>query len=266
MIRKAARDCYDGRVLVENPRGGYSFLRGIAPYSGGAAASAGFEIEHARLHPLLPLRAGFERIRSHLKEIGRPLQALCGIELRSPKPFSFEGFARFNAGYIEVLKRWEIFQDGMNPVARTNVAPEFGAPPEPSLYGFSYTVPRASAAKRWPATFVLAGAGELPEGSLDPEKVVRRGETSPEAIEEKARFVVGLFDERLRALGATWKDATAVNVYTVHDIHRLLDRFLLERTAAAPHGLTWHYARPPIVTIEFEMDLRACRREIVLYS
>jgi hypothetical protein len=253
-------------VLVENPRGGYRFLRGIAPYSGGAIAAAGFEIEHARLHPAMPLRAGFERIRSHLAEIGRPVQALCAMELRSPKPFTFEGFARFNAGYIELLRSWEIFRDGMNPVARTNVAPEVGAPAEPALYGFSYTVPRASAAKRWPATFVLAGAGELPEGSLDPEKVVRRGETSPEAIEEKARFVVAIFDERLRALGASWRQATAINVYTVHDIHRLLGGFLLERTAAAPHGLTWHYARPPIVTIEFELDLRACRREIVLHT
>lgn len=253
-------------MLIQNPRGGYSFLRGLAPYSGGAIASAGFEIEHARLHPALPLKAGFERIRSHLKELGRPLQALCGIELRSPKPFTFEGFARFNAGYIDILKSGEILLDGMNPVARTNVAPEFGAPAEPALYGFSYTVPRQSAAKRWPASFVLAGAGELPEGSLDPEQVVRRGETSPEAIEEKARFVLGIFDERLRALGAAWRDATAVNVYTVYDIHPLLGRFLLERTAAAPHGLTWHYARPPIVTIEFEMDVRASRREIVIYA
>jgi len=253
-------------VLIENPRGGFRFLRGIAPYSGGAIAAAGFEIEHARLHPPLALKAGFDRIRGHLAELGRPVQALCGIELRSPKPFTFEGFARFNAGYIEVLRSWDIFQDGMNPVARTNVAPQIGAPAEPALYGFSYTVPRAAAAKRWPATFVLAGAGELPEGSLEPERVVRRGETSPEAIEEKARFVLGIFNERLRELGAAWRDATAINVYTVHDIHPLLGRFLLEGTAGAPHGFTWHYARPPIITIEFELDVRACRREIVLHT
>jgi hypothetical protein len=26
--------------------------------------------------------------------------------------------------------------------------------------------------------------------------------------------------------------------------------------AAGQHGVTWHYARPPIVSIEYEMDLR----------
>ena len=41
------------------------------------------------------------------------------MELRSPKPFSFAGFNQFNAGYIDVLKKWDILFDGMNPVART---------------------------------------------------------------------------------------------------------------------------------------------------
>jgi len=30
------------------------------------------------------------------------------------------------------------------------------------------------------------------------------------------------------------------------------------------HGVTWHHSRPPIETIEFEMDVRGCRREVVL--
>jgi len=28
-------------------------------------------------------------------------------------------------------------------------------------------------------------------------------------------------------------------------------------------GVTWHFTRPPIVSIEFEMDLRGCAREMV---
>lgn len=253
-------------MLIENPRGGYWFLRGMAPYSGGAIAAKGFEIEHARCHPALPLKDGFAAVRRHLNSLGRPLQALCGMELRSPKPFTFEGFARFNAGYIEILKSWDIFQDGMNPVARTNVAPEIAPPAEPALYGFSYTVPRKSAEKRWPASFVIAGAGELPEGSLRPEDIIRRGETSLEAIEAKARFVLALMEARLGELGARWGDVTALDVYTVHDIHPLLDKFLVAKVAGGSHGLTWFYARPPILGIEFEIDLRACRREIVLHT
>jgi hypothetical protein len=149
----------------------------------------------------------------------------------------------------------------VNPVARTNVAPEVGGPAQPSLYGFSYTVPDTLAG----ATFVIAGAGELPEGSLDPHDVVRRGETSPAAIVEKARFVMGLMEGRLRGLDVSWKDVTATEVYTVHNIHPFISTELLRRMgAAAAHGLTWHYARPPIVSIEFEMDLRGCRREVVI--
>ncbi|HEY6332472.1 MAG TPA: RidA family protein, partial [Blastocatellia bacterium] len=125
-------------MLVENKRGSYSFLKGIAPYSAGVVADAGFEVVHVRLPRYVPLRAGFDVVEEHLKRAGRPLRAVCGMELRSPKPFSFTGFNQFNAGYVDVLKNWDIFVDGMNPVARTNIAPEVNPPPEPSLYGFSY--------------------------------------------------------------------------------------------------------------------------------
>ncbi|MCW5977453.1 MAG: hypothetical protein KIT09_05220 [Bryobacteraceae bacterium] len=241
-------------------------MKGISPYSAGGVASPGFEIEHARLQRPLPLDAGFDLVSDHLQGIGRPRQALCGMELRSPRPFTFEGFGRFNAGYVETLKRWDVFVDGVNPVARTNVAPEVAPPAEPSLYGFSYTVPSGQAAKRRPPSFIVAGAGELPEGSLDARDVVRRGETSADAIEAKARFVLDLMEGRLRELGASWADVTVAELYTVHDVHPFLQRMLLPRMGGAPHGLTWHFARPPIVSIEFEMDLRGCRRELVLRS
>jgi hypothetical protein len=69
----------------------------------------------------------------------------------------------------------------------------------------------------------------------------------------------------MRELGADWPDVTTTGVYTVHDIRPLLEPEILPRLAAAArHGITWHYARPPIVSIEYEMDLRGCRREIVI--
>jgi hypothetical protein len=248
-------------MLVENRRGNYSFLKGIAPYSAGVAAEAGFEVVHVRLARFLPLRAGFDAVEAHLKSAGRPMQALCGMELRSPRPFSFAGFQQFNAGYIDILKKWDIFLDGMNPVARTNIAPAVNPPAEPSLYGFSYTVPSQARRK----TFVIAGAGELPEGSLDPHDVVRRGESSADAIQEKAHFVLGLMEGRLRGLGADWNDVTVSEIYTVHDIHPFLEKELLSRLGeGGAHGLTWHYSRPPIESIEYEMDLRGCGTELVI--
>jgi hypothetical protein len=250
-------------MRIENPKGNYSFLKGISPYSAGAVAAAGFAIEHARFLRPLPLRAGFDAIDRRLKSLGRPRQALCGVELRSPRPFSFQGFADFNAGYVDILKSWAILRDGLNPVARTNVAPEVDPPGEAVVYGFSYTVPSARKA----VTFVVAGAGELPEGSLDPHDVVRRGENTADALAEKARFVLGLMESRMRELGAGWGQVTATDIYTVHDIRPLLQPLILPRLGAAgQHGVTWHYSRPPIVSIEYEMDLRGCLNEVVLSS
>jgi hypothetical protein len=150
-----------------------------------------------------------------LRTSGRPDAAICGMELRSPKPFTFGGFNEFNASYVDVLKKWDLLVGGMNPIARTNVAPAVNPPAEPALYGFFYTV--RSSTKRY--TFVVAGAGELPEGSLDPHDVVRPGESSPAVIQEKMRFVIGLMVGRLRGLNVTWSDVTVSEVYSVHDIH-----------------------------------------------
>ena len=118
-------------MLAENKLGNYSFLKGIAPYSAGVVAEAGFEIVHVRLSRYVPLRLGFDAIDAHLGKAGRPVQAICGMELRSPKPFSFTGFNEFNAGYVDVLKKWNLLVDGINPVARTNVAPAVNPPQSP---------------------------------------------------------------------------------------------------------------------------------------
>ena len=129
------------------------------------------------------------------------------------------------------------------------------------LFGFSYTVPATDAGK----TFGVAGAGELPEGSLDPNDVVRRGEVSTEAVQEKATYVLDLMESRLKGMNLAWSDVAVTDVYTVHNIYPFLATQLLRRMGTAQLlGLTWYFTRPPIVTIEYEMDLRSCRRELVL--
>ncbi len=248
-------------MLVENKRGGYSFLKGISPYSAGTVAQKGFAIEHARLRAPLGVAAGFAAIDAHLKSFSRPRTALCAIELRSPQPFTFQGFSDFNAGYVGILKSWELLQEGLNPIARTNVAPEISPPGDPSLFGFSYTVASADAKP----SFVVAGAGELPEGSLDPHDVVRKGETTTEALQEKARFVMNLMDGRLHGLGVRWADVTQTNLYTVHPVCPWLNSEILSKMGSAQlQGVHWYLTRPPIVSIEFEMDLRGVARERVI--
>jgi hypothetical protein len=253
-------------MLITNVQGGFSFLRGVSPYSAGVVASLEFEIEYARFERAVPLNDGFEAVDAYLRRLGRPRQSLCAMALRSPIPFTFAGFAEFNEGYVEILKKWDVLQDDLNPVARTNVAPEIDPPAEPSLHGFAYTMPlpeESDFAAR--TSFVVAGAGELPEGSLDSRSIIRLGDVSAGGMLEKIRFVLGLMEGRLRGLGVGWRDVTATAVYTVHDIAPFFASEILARMGqAAQHGVTWHFARPPVAGIEYEMDLKGCRREVVL--
>src|SRR5438128_1786149 len=83
-------------MLVPNERGNYQFLPGGEPYSNGTVAASGFEILHVTLRRPVPYREGFRLIEARLGEAGRPKAALCGIELRSPAPFTRAGFLEFN--------------------------------------------------------------------------------------------------------------------------------------------------------------------------
>jgi hypothetical protein len=241
--------------------GGYRFLAGIEPYSSGVVAEPGFEIVHVTLQRPVPYREGFARIDAELQALGRPRNALCAIELRSPAPFSRTGFIDFNRDYCAILESWGLLVDGRNPIARTNVAPERQPPGEPCLYGFSYTHPAAEAG----LTFVVAGAGDMGAGSLLHAPVIREGETSPDAMREKARHVLGIMSRRLEGLGASWDGVAVTEVYTVHPVHDLVDEvFTAAAPAVAVHGIRWHYTRPPIEGLEFEMDVRGVRTERLL--
>ena len=247
--------------LVDNVAGGYRFLPGNKAFSSGVVPHPGHTLVHATLRAPLPYVQGFALIERHLAGLGRPYAALCAAELRLPQPLAFADFADFNRSYIQLLADAGLQVDGLGPMARTNVAPLVWQPAEPSLYAFSYTVPRAEAA----AAFVLAGAGDLGHASFGPEAVVRLGETSPDALREKAVFTVGELDTAARNLSVAWHSATRVNAYTVHPLESYLVDVILEKVAgAATHGLHWFYSRPPIADMAFELDARSVSEEIFL--
>jgi hypothetical protein len=148
---------------VEAPDSGYRFMPGVSQYSCGIAALDGFAIKRVRFANPVPLKAGFERIAEHLKDARRPLTAFAACELRSPAPFTEDGFRAFNEIYIQTLIAWGVMKDGVNPVARSNVCPKIDPPIEPSLHAFSFTVPAPEA----PASFVIAGSGESVEGKAN---------------------------------------------------------------------------------------------------
>jgi hypothetical protein len=104
---------------------------------------------------------------------------------------------------------------------------------------------------------VIAGSGEAEEGHASyRERTVRFGDTSAAGLREKGVFVLNRMEQRMAALGGTWTDTTAAQVYTVFDLHPFFQDEIARR-GAARNGLTWHLARPPVQGLEYEMDCRS---------
>jgi hypothetical protein len=249
-------------MMIRNTSARYRFLKGIAPYSCGVIADPGWEIVRVTLAKWLPWNDGFEFVERYLKQAELTRSALCAMELRSPAPFTMQGFIDFNRDYCEVLESWGLLLESLNPIARTNVAPICPLPATPSLHAFSFVRPNPLLKRK---TFVVAGAGELREGVLRFEAIIRRGEVMAEAIRDKASFVLDVMDQRLAGMELNWSDATAVTIYTIHPLEAGLRAMLLDRIGlAARHGICWHVSQPPVQEIEFEMDVRGIATEIAL--
>lgn len=248
------------RDVIDFPQGGYRFAKGVFQYSAGVAALPGYRIERARFAAPAPLADGFAQIAGFLKAMGRPLTAFCACELRSPAPFDDAGFLAFNKGYSAVLGEWGLLALGANPVARSNVCPEIAPPATPSFHAFSYTVPATDA----PPSFVIAGSGETLEGRATyAEATVAYRDISPSGMRTKAQHVHDIMEKRMALLGQTWARTTATQIYTVHNIHPFFPGDIVRR-GAAPHGITLHYNRPPVIDLEYETDCRAVHLERVL--
>ncbi|MCC7370712.1 MAG: RidA family protein [Chloroflexi bacterium] len=214
---------------------------------------AGYELVRTTFQVPLPYLMGFAAAARYLEAVGRPRTALCAVEIRVPRPLTMDEFVSFNADYIALLGEWGVLVDGQVPIARSNVAPLGSPPAEISLYGFSYVALSDVTA---PSFFVSAA----------PEKAdVRPGETTPDALREKAASAMRSMDSGLTALEVGWSDVTALSIYTHHDIHAFLDAEIMASLGPnAVHGLHWYYGPPPIVGLEFEVDVRAIRREFRL--
>ncbi len=252
-------------TLIDHPQGNYRFLTGIAPYSSGVVAMPGFEIIRIRLRQPLPInKLIFNRIAGYLSAVGRPMHALCAMELRIPAPLSFEGFKEFNNKYQQLLKDEGLLLGDVNPVARTNIVPAEFELKEPSVYAFSYTA-AVNDGFTMPS-FVVAGAGDLvDQADLTPSAIFRANEASAAALEDKANLVMKVMQERLYGLRTSWEDVSSISIYTVIPLHTLIvDTILKPIGAAALQGVTWYYSNPPIKGLAYEMDMRGVRKELVM--
>ncbi|GEP56978.1 hypothetical protein RSO01_41440 [Reyranella soli] len=247
--------------MVSFDAGNYQFIPGVFQYSAGVRAGDGFEIVRVRFREPLPLAQAFPAVEAHLAAANRLPAAFCSCELRSPAPFTEAGFAAFNREYVGWLERWGLIRDGVNPVARTNVCPQVAPPGNVTLYAFSYTRPKTAGG---PGGFVVAGSGEAPEGKGNyRDHAIRLGDRSVEGLAEKAKWVLGEMERRMTALGVNWADNTGTHLYTVYDIHPFLEREIVGRGASS-NGLSWHFARPPVQDLDYEMDVRGVSTELVI--
>lgn len=247
-------------MISDVSAGNYRFIPAVFQYSSGVVASPGFEIERVRFDKPVALADGFAQIAKYIQAADRPLTSFCACELRSPAAFTDEGFRNFNLHYVKTLSEWGIYDGKSNPVARSNVCPEIDPPAEPSFHAFAFTRPGATTQP----SFVIAGSGESLEGGATyAERTVRYRDLSPDGMKEKIRHVVGAMERRMGEFGFGWKDATAAQTYTVHDFHPVFAEELVRR-GAARSGLTWHFARPPVIDLEYEMDCRRVMRELVI--
>jgi len=233
-------------MSVHNAAGNYRFLGEKGrPFSGGAVADQGFDMVHMMLERPLPLDRGLAAVVRHVEEVGRPVQAIAGFELRIPKPLTGEEFHTFNQGYVQALESIGLAADGMFPAARTNVSATIGGVSEPSVYAATFSVKSS----RGRQGYVMSGVPEEKPGDI-------------ESMFESMMRVLG---SRMGELGVKWQDATVIQLYGVDDVQgRLIEHVLKRLGPAAIHGIHWFPSLPPIEGLRLEIDVRAAGTETVL--
>lgn len=247
-------------MLTKCNSGNFDFIKS-GVLSVGCVPHDGYEIVHATFRNLPSLERGYELLEQHMNSIGRPINAVCGVELRMPQPSIPSDFAEFNSAYAEQMKAWGMYMDDVLPTTRTNVAFEVLPPAEPGLYGFYYTIPSEASRK----TFVVSGAADVRRTPDKGAEIVALHDLSAQGMGQKAWYVLQVLEGRLESLGVDWTDASTINLYTVQDISFLMGSVIIPRFGPSfLGGLSWHFMRPPTVDLEFEMDAHASNVELVL--
>jgi hypothetical protein len=256
LSRPRAAAAQTGDFIINQP-GGYRFLPAGAVFNSGALPLPGHEIVHVLFNPWAPLDRAWDVIDSTLRQAGRPHQALCGMELRIPQQLTVEGFRAFNAPYIERLRKRGLIFGEFSAVSRTNVAVFLDTPSVPSVHAFSYAVP----SDHMGSTFCVSGTADIGPGG----KIIAQGDASKEGMKQKLDYVIGVITGRLGRLGLSWADATHTDLCFTRDIGDLMESVVVPGLrGAAARGLRVHFARPPIVDSEVELETRGVHRELVL--
>ncbi len=250
-----------GRVnppaLLDNQAGGFRVLPAGGVFCGGVVPLEGHEIVHVLVQPWIPLERAWGFIEDYLKSLGRPVQALCGMELRIPRQLTLEAFRGFNRPYAEQLAKWNLVLGPYSAVCRTNVVPALDTPGQPVVHAFSCSMPSDAIG----ATFCVSGTADIDARG----QIIAAGDVSPAGMKQRLQYCVEVITERLAMLELNWSAATHIDLCVAEDIPGLMAGVVVPGLqGAAARGSRVHHARPPIVGTEVELECRGCRRELVV--
>ena len=203
----------------------------------------------------LPLAAGFAWIERYLGEQGVPLAAFCACELRSPAQFTDTGLYRIQPPlhrHATALGRDDRTRTTTRWRAATSSHRSTSRPNRASTRSASRVLP--------PARQGRSSSPAAARRATDPRRIASArcvtARPAPTRCVRRRCSCWGGWRSGWPSLGKTWADTTATQVYTVYDVHTSLADEIVRR-GAARHGLVWHFARPPVEGLEYEMDCRS---------
>jgi hypothetical protein len=96
-------------------------------------------------------------------------------------------------------------------------------------------------------------------------EIVARDDVSLNGLREKTAFVLDTITGFLTTMGVAWRDVTGIQLYTVRDLHPLIETVLLPRIGeAARRGVQWHYVLLPLEGGDVEIDVRSVRADVMI--
>ena len=222
--------------IRHNASGNYRFLNAEArPFSSGAVTDPGFDISRVTFARPIPLEQGIAAAARHVSTAGRPVGSIAGFELRIPKPLSQTEFDTFNRRYVATLHGISLGLDGVIPATRTNVAPTLGTIREPSVFGFTFTIPSS----RKSGAFILSGVTEEIQGSAA----------------EMLSNIAGILAARARRLESSLVDSTTIQLYAdAAPESQAFSGVEREFGEGIIRGMRWFPSLPPIEGRKFEID------------
>ncbi len=254
--------------MFTSTSGGYDFEPGLPFLSFGVQAQPGHRLHRAVLESGPASGRAVAFAIEHLARLGLPAQALCGMEFRqfSERQLTHPEFGVFNQHHVAQLEAAGLLVDGKVPVARTNVVVSGSGRSGDALHAFTYAVPDATAPQ--PADFLFSAIPEvrftLTDGKFQQE-VVREGESSPQAVQAKLDYILGVVEQRLESARRGWADVLQMHLYSSFDLSAAQQAQLSQRLgAAAVRGYQYTHSLPPIGPSQMEFDFRRVSAELTI--